>query len=419
MSDASEAEVLVVGAGAAGLFAAIAAARQAPGLRVAALDGARTLGAKILVSGGGRCNVTNARVTPADFWRPASGHLRHALGAFGVEATRSFFAGRGVPLHEEEEGKLFPDSGRARSVLDALLGEARERGVALHCGQRVVALERDAGGFRATTAGGACFASRTVVLATGGRSLPKSGSDGGGYALARGLGHSLVEPVPALEPLLLAEEGPHAGLSGLALPVELTARPPGAAIVRVRRPLLFTHFGISGPAALDVSRFWRRARAEGADAPLALSLLPDLDFGRAECWLLEEARRRPRARPAALLATRMPERVALAFAARSGATAPLARLARESRRALLHALLATPLPVVGGRGWNHAEVTSGGVPLSEVEAPTLRSRTCPGLYLAGEILDVDGRLGGFNFQWAWSSAFLAGRAAGREAAAGG
>jgi predicted Rossmann fold flavoprotein len=414
----SDAQVLVIGAGAAGLFAAIAAAREAPGVRVVAVDGARTLGAKILVSGGGRCNVTNARVTPADFWRPTSGHLRHALAAFGVEATRSFFAGRGVALHEEEEGKLFPDSGRARGVLDALLDEARERGVAIHPGQRVVALAREADGFRATTAGGTSWQARTVVLAAGGRSLPKSGSDGGGYALARGLGHSLVEPVPALEPLLLADGGPHAGLSGLALPVELIARPPRAAAVRVRRSLLFTHFGISGPAALDVSRFWRRARADGLDAALALSLLPGLDFGQAEGWLLDEARRRPRARPAALLATRMPERVADAFASRCRATSPLAQLAREPRRALVHALLATPLPVVGGRGWNHAEVTSGGVPLAEVEAPTLRSRACPGLYLAGEILDVDGRLGGFNFQWAWSSAFLAGRAAGREAAAG-
>ncbi|MCM2254583.1 MAG: aminoacetone oxidase family FAD-binding enzyme [Vicinamibacteria bacterium] len=406
-------DLLVVGAGAAGLFAAIAAAREVPGLRVAAVDGARTLGAKILVSGGGRCNVTNARVTPADFWRPASGHLRHALAAFGVDATRAYFAERGVALHEEEEGKLFPDSNRARSVLDALLAEARERGIALLTGHRVTGLARAAEGFVLTTSG-AELRARVVLLATGGRSLPKSGSDGGGYALARGLGHTLIEPVPALEPLLL-EGGLHAALSGIALPVELNIRPRGASAVRVRRSLLFTHFGISGPAALDVSRFWRRARAEGSDAPLTLSVLPGAAFADVEAWLLEQGRRRPHTLPAHVLASRVPERLATALAERSGATLPIGKLARESRRALVHALLETPLSVAGGRGWNHAEVTSGGVPLAEVEASTLRSRTCPDLYLAGEILDVDGRLGGFNFQWAWSSAFLAGRAAARAA----
>lgn len=409
MSLPARVDVAVVGGGAAGLFAALHAARG--GARVAVLDGARGLGAKILVSGGGRCNVTNARVEAQDFWQPRSAALAAVLRAFPAERTLSFFREAGVPLHEEERGKLFPDSNRARSVLDALVAAVRESGARVLAACRVTALEREATGFRLVSSAGELTAAR-VVLATGGMSLPKSGSDGFGYALARGLGHSLVPPVPALEPLVAAGAF-HTGLSGVSLEAALTLRAGGRRPVTVSGPLLFTHFGVSGPAALDASRFWRRADAEGRGVRVTLALLPGQTADAADAWLQRLHGERPRAALRSALAGAVPASVADALLAERGLARELRldQLRREDRRALAAALTERPLEVTGGRGWNHAEVTSGGVPLAELDAATLASRRCPGLHLAGEIVDVDGRLGGFNFQWAWASGFVAGSAA--------
>jgi len=411
VSPPARVDVAVVGGGAAGLFAALFAARG--GAQVVLLDGARRLGAKILVSGGGRCNVTNARVAPEDFWLPRSGALAAVLRAFAVERTLAFFQQAGVALHEEERGKLFPDSNRARSVLDALVGAAREAGVRVATGARVTAVERAGTGFRVVSGSGTLAAAR-VVLATGGMSLPKSGSDGFGYALARRLGHSLVAPVPALEPLVAAGRL-HAELSGVSLEAALTVRVEGRRAVNVRGPLLLTHFGVSGPAALDASRFWRRAEAEGRERRVTLSLVPGQTPESADAWLQRQRAERPRASLGAALAGVLPASVADAVVAERGLGPALRldQLRRGDRLALAAALAERPLEVTGGRGWNHAEVTSGGVPLAELDAGTLGSKRCPGLHLAGEIVDVDGRLGGFNFQWAWASGFVAGTGAAR------
>jgi len=410
------ADVAVVGAGAAGLATAAFAARQAPALSILMLDGARRPGAKILVSGGGRCNVTNTVVTPADFWAPASPPLRRVLRAFSVERTRAFFEQIGVALHEEPGGKLFPDTRRARTVLDALLEELRRRGVALLADHRVLAVRREAPGFALATGRGV-FRARALVLATGGLSLPKTGSDGAGYAFAEALGHSVAPRTPALDPLLL-DGSFHAALTGVSHDVEITVREPGARPVRIPGALLWTHFGASGPAALDASRFWHRARLRGREALLTVDLIPGLGFEGAESRLLALAAARPRLSLESAVATLLPAAVSAAVVRARGldGSTPLGRLRREDRRALVQALLAWPLPVRGTRGYNFAEVTAGGVPLDEVDAGTLESRRCPGLYLAGEILDVDGRLGGFNFQWAWSSAWVVASALARRAA---
>ncbi len=396
-------DVAVVGAGAAGLAAAIFTARRKPALAVAALDGARKLGAKILVSGGGRCNVTNSVVTAADF-RGGSPHVvRRTLDAFTAEATVAFFREIGVALHEEPDGKLFPDTNRARTVLDALVGEAHRRGVRLLTGHRVTGIARDDGGpFSLETSSGR-FTARRVVLATGGLSLPRTGSDGLGYRLAAALGHTLVPSTPALVPLLL-EGDFHAPLSGIAHAVELTVRVDGKATARVPGAMLWTHFGVSGPAALDASRFWH----QGA-ATVGASFFPGMDFPSMEEKLLALARAQPRTQLRNALSTLLPAQVAAAVLDRlamKGET-PMAHLSREDRRTLVRALLDWPLPVRGSRGYNYAEVTAGGVPLDEIDPSTFESRRCPGLYLVGEILDVDGRIGGFNFQWAWSSAWVA------------
>jgi predicted Rossmann fold flavoprotein len=399
--------IAIVGAGAAGLATAIFAARRGAREPIVLLDGAERPGAKILVSGGSRCNVTNAVVTEGDFHGSPPHLVRRVLKAFGVAETVAFFREVGVPLHEEADGKLFPDANRSRVVLEALLGEVRSRGVALRSGERVSSVEAGAGGFVVRTSKGTLEASR-VVLATGGLSLPKTGSDGQGLDIAKALGHTVVPTTPALVPLVLDGRF-HESLAGVAHDAELTVRRAGGAATRRRGPLLWTHFGVSGPVALDVSRAWLRARLEGAEAVLEASLTPGLSFEALEGRLVAGAADRPRLGLARALSALVPEAVAEAVARDVGAApqTPLGRLPREARRAVVRGLVARPLAVRGSRGYAFAEATAGGVPLGEIDTRTMESRRQPGLYLAGEMLDVDGRLGGFNFQWAWSSAWVA------------
>jgi predicted Rossmann fold flavoprotein len=400
-------DLAVVGAGAAGLATAIFTARLCPGAKVCALDGARTLGAKILVSGGGRCNVTNSVVGETDFWGGRRAVIRRVLRSFSAQDAVAFFREIGVALHEEPGGKLFPDSGRARTVLDALLAEARGREVRLLTDHRVLGVERDSEGFTIETSQGR-LAARRVALATGGLSLPKTGSDGSGYRFASHLGHSIVSPTPALAPLLL-DGGFHTPLAGVSCEAEITVRAEGLRPQRLRGPLLWTHFGISGPVALDASRHWHRARALGQGVTLFASFLPGTGFEAAERLLLDLASARPRTALQNALAILLPSSMAAAVVKELGAdgTTPLAQLPRDTRRRLVHALIEWPLPVRDSRGYGFAEVTAGGVPLAEIDPATMESRRCQGLLLVGEILDVDGRLGGFNFQWAWSSAWVA------------
>ena len=408
------ADVVIVGAGAAGLATAICCKRHAPRLGVICLDGARRVGAKILVSGGSRCNVTNTVVTERDFWGGPSRVVRSVLRAFPAPRAAAFFAEIGVALHEEEDGKLFPDTGRARTVLDALLGELARVGAELRTGERVMDVRREPGGFVVATESGRQYDARAVVLATGGRSLPKTGSDGAGYELASRLGHGCVETTPGLAPLLL-DGDVHGRLAGVAHPVRLTIRAAGRRDVVLDGPLLWTHVGVSGPVALNASRHWHRARIEGREVDVRLSLCPGETFESLEAWLEEQAQSRPRALATTALATRLPSAVADAWGRAAGVEGiALAHLPREARRRLVRALLASPLAVRDSRGYSVAEVTAGGIPLDEIDPARMASRRCDGLYLVGEMLDVDGRIGGFNFQWAWSSAWVAGRAIARE-----
>lgn len=409
---AQTADVAVIGGGAAGLATAIfcgrALAARSRHARIVVLDGARRLGAKILVSGGSRCNVTNREVSERDFWGGDRRLVRHVLRAFPAARAAAFFEALGVALHEEENGKLFPDTQRSRTVLDALLQEAERQGVTLVTAARVAAIER---GFVLRLADGTSWSAPRVVLATGGRSLPKSGSDGAGYEMARALGHGLVATTPALAPLVLGGHW-HGPLSGVSYDVALTLRTTGRVAIRLTGPLLWTHFGMSGPVVLNLSRHWLRAVLEGGAPQVLLNSCPGKDYAQVEDWLQEEARLRPRASIATVVGQRLPAAVARAWIQEAGleAALPMAQLSREARRALVRVLTELPLPVVDSRGYAVAEVTAGGVPLDEIDTATMESRRCPGLYLVGEILDVDGRLGGFNFQWAWSSGFVAGEA---------
>ncbi|MCO6436473.1 MAG: NAD(P)/FAD-dependent oxidoreductase [Phycisphaerae bacterium] len=404
------ANVIIIGAGAAGLATAIFAARANSALRIVLLEGARKPGAKILVSGGGRCNVTNRVVGPGDFFGGSAKFIGRVLAEFPAERAAAFFSELGVPLHEEEHGKLFPDSNSARTVLAALLGEVERLGGQVLCERRVVDVQREPDGFVVATVD-ETFRTPCVVLGTGGLSLPRTGSDGWGLELARRLGHTIVPTTPALAPLIL-EGDFHGGLSGVSQEVEITAHIGERRPVRIRGAMLWTHFGVSGPAAMNVSRIWHRAVEESAAVRLTVNNLPDDTFESAERMLLATVRDQPRVHLRNALAPILPGRFVDSLLGQLGldGTTPMAHLSREHRRRLVHGLVEWPMPMQGTRGYGHAEVTAGGVSLSEVSPAMMESRKCQGLYLVGEILDVDGRIGGYNFQWAWSTGFVAGRA---------
>lgn len=422
MTDTREhVRVAVIGAGAAGLMATIHAARAGSGAgRVVALDGARRIGAKILVAGGGRCNVTHHEVTPEDYAGSSRNAIRKVLGRFPVPTTIEFFRELGVELKREETGKLFPTTNRAQTVLGALLDAVRDANGEVRFPRRVHEVRPDDhGGFRIRGEGVDLSAER-VVLATGGMALPKSGSDGAGLQIARSLGHTITEAVhPALVPLVLRDHDPIRDVSGVATPVRLEVRNGRHKLIAAyAAPMLCTHFGISGPVVLDASRHLLAARAAGdADAAMLVNWLPEEDREAFEQSLLSAA---GSATLGSLLRGRLPERLisTIALAAALEPTDRVRALSKDARRAFLDAIFAHRLSVVGDRGYTFAEATAGGVPLAEVRLDTMESRIVPGLHLAGEILDVDGRVGGFNFQWAWASGFVAGTAAAAAAASG-
>jgi len=404
-------DILVIGAGAAGLFASIWAGRTAAEagrtLSITTVDSARKLGAKILVAGGGRCNVTHERVSEADYAGSTPAAIRKVLRRFGVADTVAFFEAAGVHFKAEDTGKLFPVSDSAKTVLDALVREATRAGVQMVHPAKVTGVAKADGGFRVHTDDGV-FEARRVILCTGGKSLPKSGSDGVGFELAKSLGHSLTSPiVPALVPLLLPAGHWITTLSGLTLPTEVALlSASNKKLFATTGSTLCTHCGLSGPAILDVSRHWLVARVAEPSVSLSLNWLPGEQAESLDRVFVEQQGRGA----LSILRERLPDRLARSLCEHAAA-APAGDLSRDARRRLVSLVTATPLPITGDRGFTVAEATAGGVPLTEVRLETMESRVCPGLYLAGEVLDVDGRIGGFNFQWAWASGFVAGSAA--------
>ncbi|GAA4426657.1 NAD(P)/FAD-dependent oxidoreductase [Bremerella cremea] len=406
-----QADVAIVGGGAAGLFAAIWAARTNRQRRIVILDGARRIGAKILIAGGGRCNVTNEKVTPRDYWGSSTNAIKKILGRFPQPQTIEFFAELGVRLKREPTGKLFPTTDKAKTVLDGLLSEVERLGVEIRLGHRIeniksITAEPAQPSFELNGPWGHLVTSK-VVLATGGKSVPKTGSDGHGLELVRRLGHDLTPQIfPALVPLQLADSDPLTQLSGIALPVRLELNETsGKRIETIEGDMLLTHKGLSGPAVLDMSRHWIAA---STDRPVCLtaSWLPDHSADSLQAELQALGRRSVRA----MLRERLPDRLVehLLHFAEVPAEQTGVDLTRVQRKNLVTGLTAYPLNVSGTLGFKVAEVTAGGVPLAQIDLKTMQSRVCPGLHLCGEICDVDGRIGGFNFQWAWSSGYVVG-----------
>ncbi len=403
--------IVVIGAGPAGLFAAITAREAAPDVPVVVLEKSARALAKVLVSGGGRCNVTHACFDPRELVTryPRGGReLRGPLTRFGPADVVAWFAARGVELKAEPDGRMFPVSNDARTIAGALLDAARDLGVDLRlgCGARRVAAA-PGGGFAVTLPDGAVLQADRVLLATGGRTSSEDG-----YALAAALGHSVVPPVPSLFSLDCAAPWLTA-LAGVAVP---DAEVAVGAITR-RGPVLVTHRGVSGPAVLVLSAWAARQLHDcGYRTELRIDWLPDVGPAHIDALLQEFARAHGKQAVALGGPGGLPKRLWAALAAHAGAAEPLrwGDLGRAAREQLGAALCATRLATTGQSVHKEEFVTCGGVDLREVDFRTMESRTCPGLHLAGEVLDIDGVTGGFNFQSCWTT----GRRAGLAMAAG-
>jgi predicted Rossmann fold flavoprotein len=407
-------DVVVVGAGAAGLLAALAAARD--GRRVLVLEAARGVGRKILVSGGGRCNVLPMEDAPHRFVSESPNRLvRRFLDRWLLSRQRAFFEELlGGPLREEPESKkLFPPSNRAADVRDALRFAVAAAGASLRASAPVRDLTRAGDGFAVRLDGGEEIRAPRVILATGGRSVLAGGADAAGFAWAAAMGHTVRPTYPALVPLT-GDAPTHHALAGVSLGARVSARSAGDRATS-SGGFLFTHKGWSGPAVLDVSHVVERARLAGRTAEVRVCF----GIGEQAAACDEELRAGARfgggrSLSSFLSKSSIPDRLIRLLLETAGvADQPLARLTRDARARVVETLTAFPLPATGTEGYRTAEVTGGGVALEEVDPGSGRSRLVPGLYLAGEILDAFGPIGGFNFQWAWATGRTAGEAATR------
>ena len=397
-------DVAIVGAGAAGLHCAAIAGQL--GCSVVLLDHADKIAEKIRISGGGRCNFTNIDVGAGNFDSENRDFCRSALARYTPRDFIDLVERHGIAWHEKHKGQLFCD-GRSDQIIAMLLAECDAGAVERWQPCRVEAVRVGAAGFELDTARGPVESARLVV-ATGGLSIPKIGATEWGYVLARRLGHRVVEPRPALVPFVCDGEAwePFADLAGVALPVRARALQSGAP--EFTEDLLFTHRGLSGPAALQISTWWRAGEA------IAIDLAPEGDLART--LIAEKSGRR---HVGSVLADVLPRRLADAWvAAALGGDRPVAEVRDRALEVLAGALHRwTPAPS-DTEGWKKAEVTAGGVDTRDLDSRSCESRLVPGLHFIGEVVDVTGWLGGYNFQWAWASAAACARSLAADCRAG-
>jgi len=382
-------DAMILGGGAAGLMCAAEAGRR--GRRVVVIERAEVPGKKILISGGGRCNFTNLHTAP-DRYLSANPHFAvSALSRYSPSDFLDLVEAHGIAWHEKTLGQLFCD-GSARQIVDMLLAEVERTGGQILCGQAVSGIAHGDGRFRVTTQDRTVEA-KVLVIATGGPSIPKMGASGFAYELARQFGLKVVEPRPALVPLTLGgKEALFRELSGVS--AEVVARAGKAAF---REAALFTHRGLSGPAILQVSSYWRHGQ------PVGIDFLPDQEGD----WLLAAKRSAPRQTLRSVLKDKLPDRLAAALADRLDLPATLAGKTDAELRQAQSRLSDWQFLPSGTEGYAKAEVTVGGVSTAELSSKTMEAKRVPGLYVIGEAVDVTGWLGGYNFQWAWASGWAA------------
>ncbi|MEI7036276.1 NAD(P)/FAD-dependent oxidoreductase [Fulvimonas yonginensis] len=388
-------DVLVLGAGAAGLMCAITAGRR--GRRVLVLDHASKPGKKILMSGGGRCNFTNLDTSPANYLSANPHFAKSALARYTPADFVALVEKHRIAYHEKELGQLFCDES-SKQIVRMLLDECVAAGVRVETGCAIQRVRHGEAGFSVATSRGELHA-EAVVVATGGLSIPSMGATGFGYELARQFGHAIRPTRAALVPLTLS--GKHlehyADLAGVALPAQVQCGRQS-----FRGGLLFTHRGVSGPSILQISSYWEPGRE------LRLNLAPDREAG---AWLVAQRAARPAAELKTVLADLLPRRLAQRLGELHLDNRPM-RQYREAELVAIGARLhAWPLVASGTEGYRTAEVTLGGVDTDGLSSSTLQSRLVPGLYFIGEVVDVTGWLGGYNFQWAWASGHAAGEVA--------
>jgi predicted Rossmann fold flavoprotein len=412
--------ICIIGAGPAGLMAALhAAAERTPTLVV---EANATAGRKLLLTGGGRCNFTHAG-SPEELARAfgkAGRFLRHSLYEFPPDRVREFFRARGLASTVEPDGCVFPARRRAGDVRDLLVEECERLGVQILYGSRVTGVAAGASDFTVRMEAGHVVAAR-VILATGGVSWPQTGSRGDGYRFAAQLGHTIVPPRPALVPLLTRESWP-GELAGVSLP----AVKMGAAVhehgFTVTGSMLFTQDGIGGPAVLDLSRLLADALFESrAGIAVSIDVLPALDETQLDRQLRRSFQDHPRKTVATILSELVPRQFARTLCQLAGCEGDLqaGQLSAGKRKRLVGAVKRLTLHVIGTEPIAQATVTRGGVRTSEIEPRTLESKIRPGLFFAGEVIDLDGPCGGYNLQMCWSTGAAAGRAAARSLARAG
>jgi len=405
--------VCIIGAGPAGLMAAIHAAGNVPALVV---EGNEAAGRKLLLTGGGRCNFTHAagpQEMAAAFGK-AGRFLRHSLYELSSNGVREFFRSRGLADTVEPDGCVFPAANRAEDIRDLLLAEAQRRDIQFQYRSRVRDLVAEGAGFRLDLEEGLIHAAR-VILATGGLSWPQTGSRGDGYRFAARLGHTIIPPKPSLVPLVSRESWP-GELAGIALPdVRIHAAASGRRLATGGN-LLFTQHGIGGPAAQDLSRLLAEdLGGEDAAVEIAIDVLSGMDEAQLDRLLQQELQTQPRKTTAGVVAGLVPRQFARTVCrlAPCDGDLPAGQLAAEKRRRLVALLKRLPLRVTGTEPIAKATVTHGGVSRDEIDPRTMESKVCPGLFLAGEVIDADGPCGGYNLQMCWSTGALAGRSAAR------
>jgi predicted Rossmann fold flavoprotein len=383
-------DVVVIGGGAAGLFCAIEAGRR--GQRVLVLERNARIGEKIAISGGGRCNFTNLLTRPENFSSENPDFCRSALARFTPADFVARIERHGISYHEKKLGQLFCD-GSARQVIEMLRADCQQGGVQIQVGCEISEVVKSEN-FRVRSAAGT-FVARSVVLACGGLSIPKLGASDFAYRVARQFGLRVVDPRPGLVPMALAPAAlaPWRELAGVSFAAAV--RSNGATF---RENVLFTHRGLSGPAILQVSSYWRPGDAIHVD------LLPD-----APSEEVFEAKRRSTMELSTVLAEHLPRRLAQTWCARHAPSQPMNRYSSRALGEVARRLHDWPIEPSGTEGFGKAEVTVGGIDTAELSSKTMEARRAPGLYCIGEAVDVTGHLGGFNFQWAWASAYAAGQ----------